>query len=173
MRSLERIFVRFLFLACLALRMALRIAMMAAAHPMARGGLLPCICCTRWHQPGQPPCKNADSADCSLTPACHFGGILAKNAISAKNKNEGLSPRLLSVFLCVAAVKPYSSLECGEASRLWNSLQDFIDHIGCPLGVQPHHTGLHIRTADHRQGHGVGRTEFYDVDTVVSALKIG
>lgn len=108
-----------------------------------------------------------------LTPACHFGGFMAKNAISAKNKNEGLSPRLLSVFLCVAAVKPYSSLECGEASRLWNSLQDFIDHIGCPLGVQPHHTGLHIRTADHRQGHGVGRTEFYDVDTVVSALKIG
>jgi hypothetical protein len=32
------------------------------------------------HQPGQPLHKNVNSADCTLTPACHFSGFYAKSA---------------------------------------------------------------------------------------------
>jgi hypothetical protein len=41
----------------------------------------------RWQQPNIPPAQNVNSADCSLNPACHFGGKSAKAANFVKNAN--------------------------------------------------------------------------------------
>jgi hypothetical protein len=37
----------------------------------------------RWQQPSLPPTQNVNSAPCSLTSACYFGGKFAKFAVIA------------------------------------------------------------------------------------------
>ena len=84
------------------------------------------------YQPGQPPCKNVNSADCSLTSASHFGGFYANYAVCVISSNQKRRPSERRFISKLSVVNIQNKKLEGEII-LWFSLGNFILNVNLCL----------------------------------------